>query len=789
MKRTIPILISCISPFIAGSQSICGKIFDSLSHHPVSSVTVSLLRQDSAAVKATMSDSLGYYRIDHISQGAYFIKYSIVGYTVQYSSALFINDSSTIRLPDLLIRHDTTQLKAVTVYGRRPVIENKNDGIIYNAASDIAIAGGTASDLLKRIPMINVDQNGNPGIAGKTSIRVFIDNKPSDIFGSSVADALKTIPAEQIDKIEVITSPSAKYEAEGADAVINIITKKSKYNGYTGTVRTLVKNFNRDFNAGVKVRRNSFSFSLDMGAYFNNFTWMEKGLRNDLNAQRPAELFQQTKIHNKYWSYYAGLNMIKVLDSLKTLTAGYRYRNGELNSTRLGYNNYTIKDLGSLEYYRNINLFNASEGYAINMGYTAKSVNKKNELNVLGVFFDYDGQDDYDLDQVRNEITDHKEISRGMMDNRELSLQVDDAFKLKEKSSIEAGARIAFRYFDFDNEIKIFDFSNADYNNDPKRSNTFSYKRAIYAAYLNYSLTIKNWEFRIGARYEQTTLRTDFEDTSLTIPNYKNLAPNFLIGKKMDENNSIRLSYKKSILRPYLQNLNPNIIYMDSLNIRYGNPYLLPARQHGFQLVHSFTKGSYFWSNTLFLNRNINGVENIRTLRPDGILESTYQNVGKFTDAGIITSLALNKQTGFGFNISCNLRYVNIKSEALQLYNNGFTYGTNINIAYRFDKTFAIEASTRLSSRTIYLQGSETRWIQHGISVNKKMFNDKLNITAGTDDFFFRHQAIKSVTRSATLDQHNEFRYPSRIFRIGISYELGKKDLSMPQTRPSSIEE
>ena len=241
--------------------------------------------------KRTISDSLGYYRIDNISKGAYFIKYSIVGYIVQYSSALFINDSSTIRLPDLLIRHDPTQLKAVTVYGRRPVIENKNDGIIYNAANDIAIAGGSASDLLKRIPMINVDQNGNPSIAGKTSIRVFIDNKPSDIYGSSVADALKTIPAEQIDKIEVITSPSAKYEAEGADAIINIITKKSRYNGSNGTVRTLVRNFNRDFNADIKVRRNSFSYSLDIGAYFNNFKWMEKVFRNDLNAQRPADAF------------------------------------------------------------------------------------------------------------------------------------------------------------------------------------------------------------------------------------------------------------------------------------------------------------------------------------------------------------------------------------------------------------------------------------------------------------------------------------------------------------------
>jgi hypothetical protein len=251
----------------------------------------------------------------------------------------------------------------------------------------------------------------------------------------------------------------------------------------------------------------------------------------------------------------------------------------------------------------------------------------------------------------------------------------------------------------------------------------------------------------------------------------------------------MRFSYKKNILRPYLQYLNPNINYVDSLNISYGNPYLLPAIQHSVQLVHSYIKKTLSWTNTLFLNYNINNVESIRRIRPDGILENTYLNVGKNKEAGIITAISLNRQTGFSINLSGNIKYVEIKSEALQLSASGFVFGSNLNSSYRFDKNFGIDASVRFNSRSVNLQGYGSQWIQHGISVSKKLFNDNLSITAGADDFFVKFLKFKSASRTATFDQYNEGRYRARSFRIGISYTFGKKDLSIPQTRQANNEE
>jgi ferric enterobactin receptor len=781
MKPVLVIFLHLISLVVAG-QSITGRVVDSLSRKPASSATITLYSNDSLVKRIIISDSLGIYHFNNIHSGAYILNCSMVGYSSK-SIPLIIKDSGSILVNDLLLPMDRNQLQAVTVIGKRPVLENKNDGIIYNAINDIAIAGASAADLLKRIPILNVDQNGNVSITGKLSLRVFIDNKPSDIYGSSVAEALKQIPAEEIEKVEVITSPSAKYEAEGTDAVILITTKKSRLNGKNGNIRTLIKTFNREISAGLKVRKNSISYGLDGGFYNNYFKSKEEMFREDKDVHSPTTLVQDTRRHNQYWSYFLGFNLTKMLDSLKSFSVGYRFRDGKFHLKNSTYNDLAVKGVTYSQYSRDIDNNSRNTGHSINSGYTAKSVNKKNELNLLGYFFTYKGTEDYDLNQTRNELIDYNEISSGWTDNRELSIQVDDIYNVSGNIKIETGARANFRHFGSGNNLDVFSFSDDEYSRDELRSNDFSYNRAIYAAYFNYNFKIKKWELRIGGRYELTTLNADFKDTTLAIPGYNNFIPDFLINRKIDERNTIRFSYKKNILRPYLFQLNPNINYTDSLNLSYGNPGLVPAIQHGFQFVHSFTEQPWFWSNTLFLNSNRNNVESIRLIRPGGIMETTYQNIGKYMDMGIMTSLALNRQIGFGFNISANLRYVGLESEALQQSSDGFTYGANINVSYRFNSSFGIEGNARLNSRTFYLQGYETRWKQHGISINKKFFHDKLNITAGSDDFFVKYQKIKSSTKSGTLMQSASYRYPSRIFRVGITYSFGKKDLVVPQQR------
>lgn len=788
MKLLLSLLALCFFQSEITAQQISGRVLDSVSQMPVAAATVSVLKSDSSLLTATVCDSAGLYHLTFTHSNSTFLKISAIGYKDKFLVRNFHDSLIQTYTINISLIGDPSQMKAVTIIGRRPAIEAKNDGYVYNAANDIQLAAGNAVDLMKRIPMIIVDQNGNISIPGKSSLRIYIDNQPSEMFASSIAEALKQVSSEDIEKIEVITSPSARYEAEGADAVINITTKKAKRNGLLGNVRAMQRRFWGDYNAGVKIRKNSLIFSANAGYGFWKSFWTDKTWRNDNYSARPTALYQLNDGELRGWSLYAGIGITKIIDSLKTINVGYRYRDGHNDNDTKMYNSLLVKGSTINEYQRNMASRGGNTGHAANFSYAAKSRNKKNDLSILAMYFSYNGFDNYHLEQFRSEQIDYREQSVGKTKNSESSFQVDNVHKLNAKTSIEAGLKYTFRNYGNDFRVNVYDFSDDSFKNIPSRSNPFLYKRGIYSAYINYLFRIKNFDLRVGARYEQTNHFGDFGDTAIQIADYKNLMPDFLVSRKLDKYNTLRVSYKKNILRPWLNYLNPYVVISDSLNVRFGNPLLLPSIQHGLQLVHNFSKGSFFWSNTMFINRSSNTVESIRRIRRDGIAESTFQNAGKFRDMGLISSLALNRPLGFSFNISANIRYVKIQSEALKIERSGYTYGTSINLFYRFNKGFGMEGSVNLFSRTIFLQGYETRWKQHVLLLSKKLWKDKLNITAGMGDFLTPHQKIKSASRSGTLDQFTESRYLGMIYRVGVSYSFGKKDLEVPPTRGTGDE-
>ncbi|WP_153800362.1 outer membrane beta-barrel family protein [Foetidibacter luteolus] len=789
MKRLCFILTGILFCLYADAQVIRGRVLDSLSHKGMPSATVTLLSLDSALIRCAFTDSVGHYAFSGPIPSPFIIKYSAVGYLDRYCHGFNPLDSLTRNIPDVLLKSDINQLQAVTVVGKRPQLESRNDGMIYHPGNDMAIAGGNATDVMRRIPIVNIDQNGNVSIAGKSSVRVYIDNKPSEMYAVSVSDALKQIPSEDIEKVEVLTSPSARYEAEGADAVINITTKRSKQNGTNVNLRSTATRFVGEMGGGIKIRKNSMIYSFDAGAGHRVFNWTEKSLRNDINDQAPSLLYQHTDVQRKSWTIYSGLSVIKIIDSLKTLSAGYRFRKGRDHTWNELANSYQKEGHIPSEYGRNIEQENGTMGHTLNISYNTKSHSKKSEFNLLTGFFTYAGLDNYDLDQQRNAATDYKEQSRGSMDNRELSAQADYVLKPNQQSTLEGGIKGNFRHYQMSYHVNLFNFQSSDYVKDLDRSDAFTYNWQIYAAYINYTLLINEWDVRTGLRYEQTRLFAAFADTSLRIPDYKNLLPSLLLSRKLGAHNNLRLSYKKSILRPYLAYLNPYINYMDSFNISFGNPYLVPAVQHGFQLVHSYTKNSLFWTSSFFVNHHANTVENIRRLRSDAITETSYQNAGSFQETGITSSIALNKQKGFSFNLSGNLRYLSINSQALQLTRKAFIYGASFTLSYRFNKNFGIEASAYFNPRTIYLQGYQTRFKGHFFSVHKQFFHEKLRLSAGLHDFFSSHQKLKSRTSFQMLDLYSENRYPAVTYKLGVTYSFGKNDLVVPSTRSTNGED
>ena len=783
MKQLLLLLLffTPITKIIAQPAHIYGKIKDSATGNPLAYVTVHLLTDSNVIVKNTFSDSLGLFHFNPVEPGTYSISCSRAGYK-NLSSPLFTTmDSTDINTGEHILSPNMKQLNKVVVFSKKPLIEKSTDGLIYNVQQDLLSGGGTAIDVLRKTPLVSVSQDGTPSIRGSSNIRVFIDDKPSDIFAPTIADALRQIPAEEIIKVEVILYPSAKYDAEGTDGVINIITRKKNTNGFNGTAAINAGPRYQNVNSSLKIRQQKWIFSTDAGSYLYQNKNGSQLQREDVNNNL---LLQQNEWKNKGQTFYSGLNIIYLIDSLKNIYGGYRFRMNSTGSDRESLNDYFSEDSATDSFRRNSHNTFGNSVNSVNAGYNSKSKNQRDDLKLFISWFRHRGYNNYQLQQLRENTVDYKENFKSHTKNKELTLQADYTRKLNNFLNMEAGVKSSNRRLDNTNDFEVFEFPVSKFVEDNVRGSQFVYRRGIYAGYGNLNISLKTWTMRAGGRYEQTVHTADFKDTSLNIPDYKNFIPSILISKNLAEGHTIKLSYTKQILRPYLSYLSPAVIYRDSLNQEFGNPYLLPEVTHRYELgyIGSFKKINGGVS--LFYNRNRNSIENIRTPGDNGIFKSTYQNIGRKEAIGLSGNISWRNEK-FSVNTNFTLRYMMLKSAALQLTNNGYQLNSTLNVSWKLSKGYSIEGLASINSNDIQLQGSREGWKYFSLSLNKKLNQDKLILSLRTETY---NRYITEKYGTPQFYQRTDTRYQNLFILFGLSWKFGKKEVRMPVTQQAATE-
>lgn len=784
MKRIL-LLLLLIIPFIKiisqPAYHLYGKIKDSANGNGLAYVTILLLKDSNTIIKNTFSDSLGKFQFNSVNPGTYFFSFSRAGYSRLFSKSFTIAESTEINTGEFHLSPDAKQLSNVIVFSKKPLIEKSPDGLIYNAQQDLLSGGGTAIDVLRKTPLVSVSQDGTPSIRGSSNIRVFIDDKPSDIYASTIADALRQIPADEILKVEVILYPSAKYDAEGTDGVINIITRRKNANGFNGTAAANVNSRYQNFNSSLKIRHQNWILNTDAGGYaFNNKNGSQLN-REDATQNR---LSQQNEWTNKGKTVYSGLNIIYLIDSLKNIYGGYRFRVNRYTNDRISWNDYLNADSLADSFIRNLSSSSSGKLNSLNIGYTGKTGNRKDELKLFASWFELINYNDYSLQQSRKNVTDYKENFNSHISNAELSAQADYNRKLSTTFTLEAGVKLSNRRLNSINEFEVFDFPIYKFVEDNLRGNRFVYHRIIYAGYSNFIVTLKTWLIRLGSRYEQTAHTAVFKDTSLNIPGYKNFIPSFLISKNLPDGQTIRLSYTKQILRPYLFYLNPTVNYSDSLNQESGNPYLVPEITHRYEIGYAGTVKKIFGGISLFYNRNRNSIENIRIPADNGVFKSTYQNIGKKEAIGLSGNISWRNET-FSVNTNFTLRYMMLKSVALQLTNNGFQFNGSVNASWRLNKGYSLEGLVNINSNDIQLQGSREGWKYYSLSLNKKFSHDKLTLSLR---FETNNRYITEKYSTPQFRQRIDTRYQNLFVLVGLTWKFGKKEVRMPVTQQASTD-
>jgi outer membrane receptor for ferrienterochelin and colicin len=659
------------------------------------------------------------------------------------------------------------KLNTVTVRGQRPVIERRPDGIVFNVTSLSVVAGADGADILRKIPMVSVSGSGQLAVRGSANVKVLIDGKPSEVYASTVADALRILRGEQIVKVEVITDPSSRYDAEGTDAVINIITRKLKDRATNANIGGTAGN--RAESLVGDLHRQQGAWQLHGDLFYQHY-WNKNG--SVLQRESAGLSLRQENETRQVGNYISGgFSLLYSLDSLNTLNAGYRVRKFP-NTVNSIANNYDMNNgVPAFLFSRTMETPSRNGGDSYTIGFNGQSKNKKSEYALLGLYAPGESMNNYTLQQVDKNSNLYDESFFGKIHNKDLMIQADYTHSFVTDLKWDAGAKFT------DRSAR----SNSQYQPDSGRSATFSYQTRIYAAYANISFRLGKWGFSGGLRYERTGLSATFKNTTAAIPSFDNLVPQALIQYNVNDKTSLKLSYARKLVRPQVSYLDPTVITNDPLTVQYGNPTLQPELVNRYQLNYSVNDIILFSDLVLFFNDNRNTIENIRLPISNGRFASTWQNVGKNRRLGL--SATLNWKPGKIFTLGTTLtaQYVRLESGTLNISNSALTQQLVINASYKLPKGYSLDFYGFFAGNSPGLQGYRSGWKFYNMTLNKKFKNERLTMSLRSEVFLTPYSYIDEVIESSSYTQRLSYRYQNQSVRLTLSYKIGKKEIKSPQ--------
>jgi ferric enterobactin receptor len=777
-----------------GTGRLTGAVLDATTKKPVEFATVALLPTASTTpIDGTVCDEKGRFNLKSLASGSYRVQISFIGYVARIENVTITE--GTTDLGTLQLTSAAQKLGDVTVTGERDIIETKPDRIVYNADKDITNSGGTAADVLRKVPLVNVDPDGNVELRGTSNVRVLINNKPSGIVASSVADALKQIPADQIKSVEVITSPSAKYDAEGTGGIINIILKKNNLQGSNGSIGLAGGTRSSNANASLNYRKGKIGLTSSA----SGFAFYSPN-RNDLarylktgNGSEALSLEQRGSGNTLGGGGFGRLGLDydpAQYHSLTLSVQGSMFRNSGDNEL---FNN-TIRPYVS-QFTRDSERKFRTQSYDVSGSYTHTFEQKRREWSVLAQHTRNRNNQDYSLDQYPGEGTgspearNYREQSLNLARNLETTLQTDYVHPFSETATLETGAKAIMRRVSSDYTVQTDSTGQSMLTTSPERSNNFRYNQDVLSAYGSYGFSLsKKVSSKVGARVEQTRIDASFQQSAdkPVDQNYTNVLPNLSLsyqpGDPKKPGKTLRLAYSKRIQRPQIFYLNPFRNTTDTLNISEGNPNLKPELTDSYELNYTTFIKSSVLNLSAYVRRTGNAIETYREV-VNGVNRQTFLNIGRNATYGASVFGSVKPLPKWDVSGTLNVYYVSLLSPALGLSNSGVMYSLNLNSGYKFDKGLSLQFFGGLNSPRIQLQGSQAAWTFYSVGLRKNLLKDKADLTLNADNFL-------SATRnlSTTLDT-DQFRQESNNYiymrgvRLAFNYRFGKVSAQPPKRR------
>ncbi len=772
---------------------ITGTIVDGHSSEPVSYATVVIKSsKDGETVNGVVTGDDGSFKLVGLKLGKYRVEVSFVGYQKFIQEVELTPKEPDYEFERIKLTTDTDQLDEVVVSGQRETIENKIDRIVYNAEQDVANMGGDASDVLRRAPLLSVDQDGNVSLRGNSNVQILINGKPSSMFGANTGDALKMIPSDQIKSVEVITSPSAKYDGEGTAGIINIITKKQTPQGFAGNV---------DLTAGTRINRAVVGINAGKGRLGFNangssfYSWPQYATtdfyqKTVVDGQTNIREQNGENLSNRL-GYFGNMGAFYDFNAFHSLSTSLRLRGFNSNSEG---SNTVSQNLGGNEtsFQRFQDNFSQNWGYEWSLDYVMKFPNQ--EGREFSASYKIDGNVRDQEFEINQDTPLNYEVARNINDgnNRENTVQIDYAHPMGEKFKLETGFKSILRDIDSDFKYEEQPEGSNDYQVVDNRTDIFYYNQDVFAGYVSTQTNItKKLGVIAGVRYEYTGLEGSFEEATernFDPISYENWLPSIIVNQKFGKFNSVKLSYNRRIQRPSLRNVNPYEEIGNIRNISFGNPALNPELSDNYELGFStFLKGtsvnvSFFYNDISEVIQSIiyEDAERNATV-------TTFENVGTQQNVGsnIFISTELFKIWTIRGGINANYFMSEGLIQGQKVENDAWLFSGNINSNIKLPNDWMIDAFGFARPRRQTLQGYNPSFSIFGMGIKKQLWDKRGSIGLSIIEPFKERKPFESELGSEDSDfyQRNVFAIPFRSFGINFSYKFGQLDYKARQKR------
>jgi hypothetical protein len=752
--------------------------------------------KDSSMARGAVSDIEGKFVIEKIANGKYLISVRMMGFD-NYVTAPFeiTNENNTFKFDDIKMADASTKLKEVVVTAQKPMIEVTNNAVVMNVASSPILTSGTTLDALSKAPGVSTDQDGKISLKGKQNVIILIDGKQTYLTGDDLTRMLQSTQAANIEKIEVIENPSAKYDAAGNAGMINIVLKRDKNLGFNGSINTGFSYGQRPkSNAGITLNYRQKKFTL-FATY--DYTWAERVNNLTLNRQVPVannggittfdqKTLMDMLVRNNNFRF-GGEYFISKTTTIGFLTTGSI---GEWSSK--GSSNAILSGVNLNPYDRmSTNSYVADNWKNGSANINFKHTFKKGELTADADYSNWTRKGTQDIPNrffKGNEEVAGSNIQNGAATQTNIiikSFKVDYTLPLNNGINLEMGAKTGF--VNTDNTLDATLKENGQWTPDVNRSNTFEYSENINAVYLNGNKKLnKQWNVQAGLRLEHT----NFEGYSPTMnqrnkQDYVSLFPSMSVSYSPNDKNKVSVSYSRRIDRPSYSNLNPFIMYLDKYTYNKGNPFLNPQFTNTIGMTYGYNNFLFLSLNYSRTDQSMSQVLGVDLERQAGFQTMANLNLSENYSANISAPIPVAKWWLVNLNLTSFFNRNELPQDKIL---SQLAFQSNVTNIINLPYNIKFEVMGFYQSPMVYSVFEMEQQYKVDLGLSTSFMNNQLRLKASFTDLFNTFQ-FKAKTNQPNINNDVTAKWETQIFRINATYTFGNKEMKPNRRRTTSSED